>query len=190
MRAAAAPATRAIVNPREADHRSFDIAVAARIKQRRAGRAAGAPVFGNAVVGRDAEILVKFPIVEACAASPCPGSEACATRPDRRADPDSRDRACPGRTVRGAPVRPRASCLRIECARSRPAISADRQAASCGQEHSRAAQRQRADPAALIGISVRQVPGLFLGRPSPRRALLSPAYFPGIASSASLSIAA
>ena len=64
MRAAAAPAARAIVNARKADHGGFDIVKAARIEQRGAGRAARAPIFGNAVIGRQAEVLVEFLVVE------------------------------------------------------------------------------------------------------------------------------
>ena len=134
MRAAAASATGAIVNSREADHRRFDVAIAARIEQRRTGRAAGAPIFGDAVVGRDAEALVKLLIVEF--AQHLLVQDRNFAPLVRIVEPVriSRYRACLDRTARGAPARARASCARIECARSRPVFSAARQAASCRQD--------------------------------------------------------
>jgi hypothetical protein len=64
MRPPAAPTARTIVNAREADHGGSNVAVTAGIEERRARSAAGAPVFGDAVVGRKAEMLVEFPIAE------------------------------------------------------------------------------------------------------------------------------
>ena len=64
MGAAAAPQLRAIVNACKADHRGGDVAVAAWIEQWRAGGAAGAPIFGDAVIRRDAEFLVELAVVE------------------------------------------------------------------------------------------------------------------------------
>src|SRR5262249_34843349 len=51
-------------NAREADHGGVDVGEAARIEQRRAGRAAGTPIFGKTVVGREAERAVKLLVGE------------------------------------------------------------------------------------------------------------------------------
>ena len=119
-RSSAAPAAGTIVNAREADHGRFDVAIAARIEQRRAGRAAGAPVFGNAIIGREAEAVVKLPIVEFAQRFLVEDRQLAPLVRIVEPIPASRGRACPGRTARGAPARPRASCLRIGCAQSRP----------------------------------------------------------------------
>ena len=64
MRASASAAAGAVVDSRKANHRSRDVVVAARIKQRRPGRTAGTPVFGDAVVRRQAESFVELAVVQ------------------------------------------------------------------------------------------------------------------------------
>jgi hypothetical protein len=58
----ARPASGAFIDPRKARERVVDIGETARIKQRRAGRAAGTPIFGNAVVRLQAESIVELAI--------------------------------------------------------------------------------------------------------------------------------
>ena len=159
VRAPAAAAAGAVVDARKSGHRRDNVVVAARIEQRCTGRTAGPPEFGDAVVGCQAERFVKLPIVE------------LAQRllvQDRNFAPfvrivepiriDVIELAFEER--RAASLRDRTLfALGLQCARSRAASSADRRAASCVRRVT--APRQGADPAALLGISIRQAAGVF-----------------------------
>ena len=102
---------------REARNAVFHVLGGARIEQRPAGDAAGAPVLDDLAARRDAEILVEmlgrdFPQADPWSA---PG---CSTRP--RARPADRGR-CPsdgrGKTARATPARPPAACGHSEFSR-------------------------------------------------------------------------